>query len=112
MLVEGEPIMQVTGMSINYSVNGAFPKSMESCIAEKIDLNHPSPVKHGCDTGGVSSGSAQFAVRNKKMIFAAMNVGGTKNAMDGTEFDADTNYNSSTPVSGRFLRAIKTAMKP
>ncbi len=112
LLIEGEQILQITGMSINYSVNGKFPKSMEFCRAEQINLKHQTPVKHGCDTGGVSSGSAQFVKRNDKMIFASMNIDEKANGADGENYDSETNYNGATPVSGRFLKAIRAAMKP
>lgn len=112
LLIEGEDILQITGMSIDYSVNGTFPKSMEICRAEKINLTNRSPVKHGCDTGGVSSGSAQFVKRGDKMIFAAMNVAEHGHLPPGSGFDEEMNYNTSTPVTGRFLAAIREAMKP
>ncbi len=112
LLKEGENILQITGMSVDYSVNGALPKAMEMCRAEKIDLTALAPVKHSCDTGGASSGSAQFVKRGDKMIFAAMNVAEHGHLPPGSGFDEEMNYNTSTPVTGRFLKAIREAMKP
>lgn len=86
---------------------------MEICRAEYIDLKHTiAPIKHSCDTGGGSSGSAQFVTRNGKMIFVAININHQNKQSDGDDYYADTNYNGATPVSGRLLKAIRDAMKP
>ncbi len=112
LLKAGEQIMQVSGYATNFMVSGAYPKSMESCLADQIDLTHTDPIKHTCDTGKGSSGSAQFVVRSKKMIFAAMNISQQKDFPDGSDYNADSAFNTSTPVSGNFLSAIREAMKP
>jgi hypothetical protein len=111
LLVEGEQIMQVTGYSSNFSRRGEYPKAMESCRARKIYTVSTSPILHDCDTGSGSSGSAQFVVRDKKMIFAAMNVSEVKLNPEGGPFDEERLHNTSTPVSGAFLQAIRDQMK-
>lgn len=57
-------------------------------------------IKHNCDTGQGSSGSAQFVKIDGKMVFVAMNV-----------FERPGLHNISTVVTGPFLQAVRNAMK-
>jgi len=114
-LNEGEQIMQISAHHVNFVVNNKTPKTMEECRIRGVFPGHTIPVQTDCDTGNTSSGSAQFVVRDKKMIFAAMNVaevrGSDGKLTDGTEFDDQNFFNISVPVSGEFLRSIKEQMR-
>lgn len=113
-LVKGQPVLQVSIKHKNFKVGDKYPKTVEECIVRDVNLHAYVPVQTDCNTGGWSSGSAQFIREEStgKTVIGAINVSESKGeGVPGSGYDPNKLYNSSVELRGEFLKAVMENLK-
>ena len=108
-----QPLLQASFKHDNFIVDGKYPKTIEECFAQDIDRRPTTPIQTSCNTGGASSGSAQFIreASTGKTVIGALNTREHARLKPGSGYDPDGLYNGSVELRGDFLKAVRENLK-
>jgi hypothetical protein len=112
-LAKNQRILQATFKHNNFKVGDHYPKTVEDCVIRDVNLHAYDPIQTDCNTGGWSSGSAQFIREavTRKTVIGAINVAEHPEKNAGSGYDPENLYNSSVELRGAFLRAVRDNLK-
>lgn len=99
----GTTLLQLTGYARGFATDKPH---FNFCQVRDAYLYSVYPLLTDCDSGFGTSGSAQLVEMSNGWVLAALHVGDARR-QEGGGYDPNGNFNTSTPVTGRFLTELK-----
>lgn len=103
-LSPGTPILQLTGYAKDY-----VSAHDNTCTIQDVYRYPVYPIQTDCDSSPGTSGSAQLFKTKYGWMLVGIHVGDAK-LQDGFPYDPSRNFNTSTPLAGRFLTELQKSI--